>query len=401
PADLPQDVLEEMALIEQQVIELRELQPNGEILRILYTSEQLRERVIEDFFSDYTPEEAALDTMVLALFGLIEPETDLLDIYIELYSEGIAGFYDDETGEMVVVGGAGFGGAEHITYAHEFVHVLQDQTYDFDDGLGYNDETCEEDSEFCLALQALIEGDASFSEFAWFINYATEEQTNDLMEFYNDFESPAFDSSPAYLQQDLLFPYIYGQEFVSYLYDRGGWISVDSAYSNPPVSTEQILHPERYPNDVPVSVILPDLLPVLGFDWELLEEDTLGEWFTFLILAHGIDGNARLSEFRAQDAAEGWGGDAYAVYQDSQTKDFVLVVQHVWDSVQDANEYAALFQEYAIARFGNPVLVGSSQVTWLAADGFHVLYFDGELTTWIFATDEETATAVWDAVQSP
>ncbi|MCH7663186.1 MAG: hypothetical protein IH859_04865 [Chloroflexi bacterium] len=398
---MPPDVREEMALIEEQVMELRELQLDGPVLRILYSDEQLRERVINDFFSDYTPEEATLDATILALFGLVEPDTDLLAAYIELYSEGIAGFYDDETGEMVVVQGAGFGGVEHFAYAHEFAHVLQDQTYDFDDGLGYTHEACDEDGEFCIALQALIEGDASFTQFSWFIEYATDEQRDDLFEFYSDFESPAFEASPAYMQQDLLFPYTYGQEFVSYLYDRGGWTAVDSAYGNPPVSSEQILHPGRYPDDVPVRINLPDLLPVLGLDWELLEEDTLGEWFTFLMLAYGIDAQARLSEFRARDAAEGWGWDRYAVYLDSQTQKLVLVVQHVWDSEEDANEYAQAFQDYATARFGDPVSIESNKITWFAADGYHVLHFDEEQTTWIFAPDEETADAIWDAMQSP
>jgi len=398
---LTQDVLEEMALIEQQVVELRELQLDGDVLRILYSDEQLRERVIEDFFSDYTPEEAALDAAILALLGLVEPDTDLLAVYIELYSEGIAGFYDDETGEMVVVQGADFGGAEHFTYAHEFVHVLQDQTYDFDDGLGYTHEACHEDSEFCIALQALIEGDASFTQFSWFIEYATEEQRNDLFEFYSDFESPAFESSPAYMQQDLLFPYTHGQEFVSYLYDLGGWTSIDNAYNNPPVSSEQILHPERYPDDIPVKFDLPDLVPILGLEWELLEEDTLGEWFTFLILAHGINENARLGAVRARDAAEGWGGDRYAVYQDSETQDLALVVQHVWDSLEDADEYAAAFQEYANARFGDAVAIESNQVTWITVDGFHVLHIEGQHITWVFAPDESTAAAIWDALQNP
>lgn len=398
---IPQDVLEEMALIEQQIIELRQLLPNGDVLRSLYSPEQLRQKVTDDFFGDYSPEEAAVDATILALFGLVEADTDLLDIYIELYSEGIAGFYDDETGEMVVVQGTGFGGPEHLTYAHEYVHVLQDQTYDFDDGLGYSHENCEEDSEFCAALQALIEGDASFTEYAWFYEYATEEQYNEVLDFYDDYESVAFDATPAYLQQDLLFPYTYGQVFVSSLYDDNGWVAVSNAYNSPPVSTEQILHPERYPEDVPVEVTLPDMLPILGQDWELLEEDTLGEWYTFLILAYGVNPTARIVESQAETAAEGWGGDAYAIYQNSQTEELALVVQHVWDTNQDSDEYVTAFKDYAVARFGSPAAQQFDQITWITTNGYHVLHFGSSETTWIFAPDADTADAIWDAMQNP
>lgn len=399
-SDLPQEVREEMALIEEQIKELRQLLPEGDVLRILYSPEQLRQRVIDDFFGDYTPEEAAVDATVLALFGLLEPDTDLLDLYIELYSEGIAGFYDDETGEMVVVQGAGFGGPEHLTYAHEYVHVLQDQTYDFDDGLGYNDENCEADSEFCAALQALIEGDATFTQFSWYFEYASEEQINEVQEFYEDNESAAFDASPAYLQQDLIFPYSYGQEFIAYLYDQNGWISVDNAYNSPPVSTEQILHPERYPDDVPIQVTLPDLSAVLGAEWELIDEDTLGEWYTFLMLAHGSDPATRLNEDQAQNASEGWGGDAYLVYQNSQTQGLVLVHQNVWDTALDGDEFVTAFKEYGLARYGSPASQQFDQITWITPDGYHVLYFGSGQTTWIFAPDAETAAAIWDALQN-
>ena len=100
PNAIPAEALQEMALIEAQMITLRGLDPNNDIIRILYSPEQLRKKVTEDFFGDYTAEEAALDVTVLSLFGLLESNDDILDIYIELYSEGIAGFYDDETGEM-------------------------------------------------------------------------------------------------------------------------------------------------------------------------------------------------------------------------------------------------------------------------------------------------------------
>jgi hypothetical protein len=72
--------------------------------------------------------------LILSLLGLLPPDFDLKNFYNQLYSEQIAGFYDSETGEIYVVKGETFGISEKMTYAHEFTHVLQDQTFGFEEG---------------------------------------------------------------------------------------------------------------------------------------------------------------------------------------------------------------------------------------------------------------------------
>ncbi len=75
------------------------------------------------------------------------PDFDLKQWYTDLYSEQIAGYYDDEIKTMFVVQDTGFGGYEKLTYAHEYTHVLQDQVYGFDDILDMSEEACQADSE--------------------------------------------------------------------------------------------------------------------------------------------------------------------------------------------------------------------------------------------------------------
>ncbi|MDH5508012.1 MAG: hypothetical protein OEZ02_12395, partial [Anaerolineae bacterium] len=138
-ADYPgisEAIFDQMKKIEKAIISIRGLSPTGGIDRLLYTPEQLRGRVNDEFFGDYTEEDAASDALVLWTFGLIERDADLLQIYIDLYSEAVTGFYDDSTGEMVVVYNSKFGGMESLTYAHEYIHVLQDQNYDMTGALG-------------------------------------------------------------------------------------------------------------------------------------------------------------------------------------------------------------------------------------------------------------------------
>jgi hypothetical protein len=361
--ELPRQIARSMDQIQKEVIEIRGLLPKTTIPRDLLTPEQLHQNVITDFLSEYTPEDANRDMIILSILGLLPSDFNLLTFYEDLYSEQIAGYYDDVTKEMYVVSGSGFNGPEKMTYAHEFTHILQDQNYDFQNVLGMGDESCKEDSERCAATSALIEGDASLTEYKWFFHYATEQDQSDIQSFYESFQSPVYDSSPEYMKSDFLFPYSDGQEFVQVLFDQGGWQAVNNAYTNPPVSTEQIIHPYRYPADTPVIVNLPDLTSALGGDWEQIESDVVGEWYTYLILAKGYVPEIRLDDSDAYRAAEGWGGDAYQVYHNSITNQTVLIIKTTWDTNQDAKEFYDAFKTYGKTRWGSPSS-GFNPFTW-------------------------------------
>ncbi len=400
PGVLPDSILEQMRTIESQVAGLRGLPPAVDFERKILTPAELQERVSEDFFEEYTEEDARNDALVLAAFGLLDADFDLYTFYRELFSEQIAGFYDPETGEMVIVQEAFFRGPERLTYAHEYNHALQDHAFDLDGELGYNDESCEADTERCAAIQALIEGDSTKLEVDWFLEYGTRREALELQEYYQELESPIFDSAPAYLQDDFIFPYTKGLEFVEYLFEEGGWRAIDAAYGQPPVSTEQILHPDLFPSETPLAVSLPDLNAVLGDGWELLDEDVMGEWYTFLILARGLDPAWRLPDEEAMEAAAGWGGDAYAVYMSSTGQATVTVLEHHWDSAQDAREFADAFRQYASARFGSPGSAADGQLRWEHAGGVTLLISSGERTIWITAPELPAAQDVLSALQA-
>jgi hypothetical protein len=389
----------QMDQIESEVISLRNLQPAGEVKRALLTRSQLREKIETDFFEDYTPEEARDDSIVLAALGLLEPGFDMFTFYQDLLSEQIAGQYDHTKKEMDVVQGFGFGGPERLTYAHEYAHALQDQNFDIENGLNYTDEACEEDSERCAAVQALLEGDASKLELEWFTNFSTNQDMIDIQNFYAEFESPVYDSAPAFLREDFIFPYTFGQTFVEYLYSLGGWDAVNEAYLNVPVSTEQIIHPERYPLDQPENIDIPDLSPLLGEGWREIDRGVMGEWYTYLILAHGLQPEARLPDIDAQAASDGWGGDVYVVYYNEQTDSVVLVMHTFWESVNDASQFYSAFNRHSTSRFGAPANNQTDQIGWSHPGGYTQLNSQGQFTTWIFAPDEGMVVLISSTIQ--
>ena len=391
---LDPEIQAQMDEIEDQVIEMRGLRTTGPVPRSLLTTEDLRQHVLDDFLADYSDEEARDDVRVLALLGLLDPEFDLLTFYLDLYTEQIAGFYDDDLKKMYVVQGEGFKGPERLTYAHEYVHALQDQTYDLRDGLGFTEEACEEDSERCAGLQALIEGDATLLEEQWLRNYATPQDYLDIVEFIGTFEMPVYDSAPEFMKEDFLFPYSYGLDFVREIHLNGGWAAVDAVYANPPLSTEQILHPERYPDDQPIKLEPPNLITNLGEGWREIEQDVLGELYTRLTLDEYIDDD--ISEM----AAAGWGGDYYVALYDDDRRQGAFVLMTIWDTARDAEEFYLAFEEYGDTRYGNGTLANLS-ATWDSPEGQVLIERWGNQTLWIVAPNSDDLNSLRQAIQFP
>ena len=388
PIPPPPALASQMDEIQQQVISLRGLQPDKPIIRALISPSDLQKKVETDFFKDYSNQDALDDTVVLSTLGLLPKNFELRNLYLDLYSEQIAGFYDNETKEMFVVQGKDFGGIERMTYAHEFTHILQDQTYDLKRGLKLDDDYCETATEYCSAVTALVEGDASLTESRWMLGSATDQDRQDLQTFYGDYSSPIYDSAPQYMQKDFLFPYMQGLEFVNSLVDRGGYAMIDEAFKNPPVTTEQILHPDKYPAEKPVEVKLPDLASLLGSDWQLVDENEIGEWYTYLVLSNGDEDSYRLPEKTARSAAGGWGGDRYAIYTRKQDGAVILVLQTRWDTEKDAGEFFKAFQQYGGMRWGDPSNEDNSRINWSkTTNGEILLEQDGTDTLWLMAPD--------------
>ena len=387
------DPVFDMDRIHSQVSSVRGLYPSGPLDRELLPPESIRQRVIDDFLGDYTQEEAEDDARVLALFGLLEPGFHLWDFYADLYEEQVAGYYDPE-GEKMFVVGSGWGGSERLTYAHEYVHALQDQNYDLQDGLGYSDEGCKEDAERCAAISALIEGDATLAEGQWWRAYATDQDLLDLSADIAEYEPEVFDSAPAYLQADFLFPYDEGLAFVQFLFREGGWAAVDAAYLDPPTTTEVILHPERYGLAEPIPVSLPELNKTLGEGWRALDAAVLGEWFTRLVL------NEHIPEREAEPAAAGWGGDAYRVWINDTEEESALVLLTAWDSPRDAFEFIEAFDEYAGSRFGERKTEQADR-RWSWQHGAVQLERSYDQTLWILAPDAEIAGLLRNGIEFP
>jgi hypothetical protein len=125
----------------------------------------------------------------------------------------------------------------------------------------------------------------------------------------------------------------------------------------------------------------------------------MGEWYTYLILAQGLEPNSRLAERTARQAAEGWGGDSYLVYYNEATQATVMVLSTIWDSFNDAREFATAFRRYASARFGDPVESLNRFNAWQTSQGYQTFRLDTDRTVWILAVDASMAEAMEQALE--
>ena len=375
-------------LIERETAELRGLPIQQEIDVTFKTPAQLRAELERDVDTDYPPEQSAKDERVLSAFGLIPQETDLSRLYVDLRSEQVAGYYNTETGEMVVIrsedDGDVLSASQEITYAHEVVHALQDQNLSIDESIAALDEATDDES---LAALALIEGDATVAQSEYLADRPglLVRLTAELMTA--EFSSDQLESAPPIIRESLLFPYDHGASFVSALREEGGWNRVDEAYASLPSSTEQILHPEKYLNDEqPVSVELREITSSLGGDWTEVDDGTFGEFQIDVLL-----GGQEQSAETAEAAAAGWGGDRYRIATNQDQT--AIVWSSIWESSTDAQEFADSLTVYDEQRFDAQRQAGSNAGTVnLAGDGvFSRIIVEGEQVTYVQAPDEVTA----------
>ncbi len=346
---------------------IRELQATGPYTRSLMTRAELRAYKEKKFEQDYTLEKAREDTLTMAAFDLLPRDFPLRDFLLDLYTEQIAGFYDPDTKQFFVISEQARPGIlERVTFAHEYIHLLQDQHFDLV-ALGFTDDERKRpkdvDDDAMLARRALVEGDATLAQMFYLGGLSRAEQ-EEWYEAVRRQPSEVFDRAPRVIREELTFPYEAGLVFVLTLYKRGGWDTVNNAFRDPPASTEQILHPEKFfRREPPIRVTLPPLTDTLGSGWRLVDENVLGEFFLRVYLEE------RLSASQAEAAAAGWGGDRYAVYWNESAGQDLLVIALAWDDEAEAQEFVEAYRSYATARYGGgPKREGEGQALWIGQD---------------------------------
>ncbi|HSJ54555.1 MAG TPA: hypothetical protein VLC52_12515 [Anaerolineae bacterium] len=341
-ATLVPDLVTTMRQIEFQVEAMRGLEMSVPLTQTVKSRAEFGQYMEAELIEDYPPEEVEVDTRVLVILDMIPEDLDLHQLLVDLYSSQVLGMYDDEADSFIVVNEGEFDLLDRMTYAHEYVHGLQDEHFDL---TAFIDEDLMTDDE-ALARIALVEGDATLAMSQYFVAEASRASSEELRALTE--ETPegqdALDAAPAILRETMAFPYTYGTEFVNAV-ALGDWAQVNALFADPPSSTEQILHPEKYlEGEEPQILSLPPLTDTLGAGWTRIEDNVLGEFQMSIYLDEELDSES------AAAASAGWGGDRYAVYV--QGDDDLLALATAWDSEAEQAEFALAYEEWASAKYG-------------------------------------------------
>jgi hypothetical protein len=258
------------------------------------------------------------------------------------------------------------------TFIHELTHILQDSY-----SIPARPKTFDGDK----AKDALTEGDATFTADTFRgerVNPSVSSSIPDekilSIPTLTSFSGEIHLSLPPTIDDLNWFPYRYGVKFVEELYETGGWEAVNKAYENPPKTTEQIMHPEKYFFKEDAQNVEA---PSISGNWKLTKTERFGEYFILVKL------NNWIPEKEAEEAAKGWGGDNLSYYE--KDDEYLFTWNIVWDSNEDAHEYYIAFQKMM-----NETLTEKENDSHWSVEGRYISIQWNENSTLIIGSTNET-----------
>lgn len=287
----------------------------------------------------YSEEEFQNLTAAFVRLGLLPEGYPLREKYLDLLGEQVAAFFDQHTHKLYMFADASLDNAQNrVVLAHELTHALQDQHF----GLKRLPLESKTNDDRAIAASALCEGDATLVMSEYMLKNLSLASLKDNLSAAMTQNMEQLAKAPRFLREMLIFPYLRGQEFCSALYARGGYAAVTVAYEQPPSSSAQILHPEKYlaqPREEPVQI---EWAKTDAYGKKPIADNTLGEMGIRVLLSEWGDAAV------AEKAAAGWRGDRYLCFD----KGDALVWRSVWETPEEAGEFAAAMKAALAKRYG-------------------------------------------------
>lgn len=331
------------------------------------------------------PEDIRAEELTLKKFGFVPPDFDLAKNTVDLLTEQAAAFYDYEKKKLFITESTPDDTQEPVL-AHELSHALADQHFN----LGKFIKQGRKSDDGASARLAVMEGQATWlmSEFlARKLGQSLKDSPAIVSAMSTMSESgagqfPVFDSAPLYLRLTLVFPYTTGMLFQHAVQEREGQRAFEAVFTRPPSSTQQIIHPQKYFDNVkPTTPEVPD--PRLPKSYKGLVGGVLGE------LEHSILLQPALGKELAADLASHWRGSSFEVVEDKKTRRAVLLYASEWDSEDTARQYFNAYRENLRKKWKQMSIAGEAadSVDGMGDDGRFELRRKGAIVTSVEGLD--------------
>ncbi len=255
----------------------------------LITREQVNQYLKEQIKESVKPDEIKAEEVTLKKFGFAPANFDLRQTTIDLLTEQAAAFYDFKRKKLFISDWATVN-MRDVALIHELAHALADQNYPIQKFTDKGSDNSEES----LAREAVVEGQAS-----WLMlevgarrsgkTLADPQTAKEYLETTGDTQQsdyPVFNNAPLYLRRTLMFPYDEGEKFQQAVFLHEGTQAFAQVFRDPPTSTSQIEHPERYFEHTPFTT--PNL-PKPVKHAKAYVSGALGELETRILLEQYVD----------------------------------------------------------------------------------------------------------------
>lgn len=324
--------------------------------------DQVEKYLSEKFESDIDRIRFERSELVLKKFGLLPRSFNLHNFLIKLLTEQIAGYYDEKSRTMNLLDWVA-PDMQKAVMAHELTHALQDQSYDLDKMSKHEEEIEKHGLENLKALldndeqstcrSAVLEGQGMIVLLDYMLAPAGKSVENsprivDMMQssMEKDKGSPIFDSAPPLLQEELIFPYRQGTNFIKELLLAGGKkLAYTGVLDRMPQTTREIMEPKEYlaGHRVP-PLYLPDL-SFLKKDYEPYDAGAVGEFDVNVLV------KIYATEAQAKYLSPEWRGGAYYAAgrrgvkppDNNSTAHVGLYYISKWASAGAAEEFARIY----------------------------------------------------------
>lgn len=322
------------------------------------SKEDLRAHLVATVEREVSPAYLAAHQRTMEMLRLLPEGQSYLDLLLGLLEDQVAGYYDHEEKTFYLLD-SDVQNFDATVIAHELQHAAQDLRWD----LGAWMRPPWKVSDISTARGALIEGDATLTMFAYALD-------NDL----SGFDAASLDgaraqmrasaragspTTPQFLLDGLVGSYAQGLVFAGSLYLHDGWKSVNAAFDARPLSSEQVLYPERYlAGDAPTFLRFDSAEDLVG---TRVLTDILGmsnARDAFYDLLKGV-----ATEQEIDAATRTWDGDRMELWQSDRAD----TLQWLWvfDTVEGADRLFQLLERAL------PIWSGGTPADRQCADGLH------------------------------
>ena len=336
----------------------------------MITRDQVNKFLKEQIRHSGKPEEIRAEETTLKKFGFVPPDFDLKKNTIDLLTEQAAAFYDFHRKKLFISDWAARNMRDEAL-VHELGHALADQNFPIEKYLGKGSD----DSEDSLARESVVEGQAEWLmiEYALRQNGRTLADPATANEYLKpddsstpDKEYPVFSSAPLYIRRTLMFPYEDGELFQQAVYLKDGKNAFAEVFRKPPATTSQIMHPERYFNNV--TATSPDL-PKPVHRSKAFVGGSVGELDEQVMLQQYIDVDT------AQSLAPKLKGATYRIDESRPKGTTMLIYASEWQDEAAAREYFDAYQKVLHGKWKKMEITtqDADRVAGKADDGYFAL----------------------------